>query len=72
MDKIDDWTDTNINEAIMAYATQHEQKIGFVMWPLRIAVTGEVVTPGGCGEMMFILGKDETLKRLTKTLNRLN
>ena len=42
------------------------------MWPLRIAVTGEPVTPGGCGEMMFILGKDETLKRIQCTIDRLN
>ncbi|MBE7074086.1 MAG: glutamate--tRNA ligase [Clostridiales bacterium] len=68
---INDWTDSNINEAITQYSNQLNLKLGFVMWPLRIAVTGEVVTPGGCGEMMYILGKEETLSRLQQTLNRI-
>lgn len=69
---IDDWTAENINNSIQNYSSQKEIKIGFAMWPLRIAVTGEPVTPGGCGEMMFILGKDETLKRIQCTIDRLN
>ena len=68
---INDWTNANINNAITVYSNNINQKIGFVMWPLRIAVSGELVTPGGCSEMMYILGKEETLNRLTKTLNRL-
>ncbi|MBR2052932.1 MAG: glutamate--tRNA ligase [Clostridia bacterium] len=71
LEKIQDWSVENINAAISAYAAEKEVKIGFVMWPLRIGVTGEVVTPGGCGEMMYILGKTETLARLQKTLARL-
>lgn len=69
--KINNWTAENINEAIKNYSEEKQVKIGFVMWPLRIAVTGQVVTPGGCGEMMYILGKDETITRLQTTLKRL-
>lgn len=71
LNSIEDWTDANINEAITLYSNRLNLKLGYVMWPLRIAVTGEIVTPGGCGEMMYILGKDMTLNRLTKTLNRI-
>ncbi len=71
LENIKDWSVEYINQAISDYSMSIEKKIGYVMWPLRIGVTGEVVTPGGTGEMMFILGKEETLSRLNKTLSRL-
>ena len=71
LEEIKDWTVENINNTISEYSTQKEQKIGYVMWPLRIGVTGEVVTPGGTGEMMYILGKEETLRRLKATQERI-
>lgn len=71
LEEIKDWTVENINNTISNYSTEKEQKIGYVMWPLRIGVTGEVVTPGGTGEMMFILGKEETLRRLKQTQERI-
>lgn len=71
LENLSDWTVENINNLISQYAQEKEQKIGYVMWPLRIGVTGEVVTPGGTGEMMFVLGKPETLRRLKQTQHRL-
>ncbi|MGN1163032.1 MAG: glutamate--tRNA ligase, partial [Christensenellales bacterium] len=71
LEGITNWTVENINNSISEYSAQKEQKIGYVMWPLRIGVTGEVVTPGGTGEMMFILGKEETLHRLKATKQRI-
>ena len=51
--------------------TLKEYKIGKTMWPLRIGVTGEVVTPGGGAEMLYLLGKEESLKRLLRCIDRL-
>ena len=42
-----------------------------VMWPVRIAASGEAVTPGGAVEICDILGRDETLRRLRVAVNRL-
>ena len=68
----DKWEVDNLNQIIQDYATLKEFKIGKVMWPLRIAVTGEVVTPGGGAEMLYLLGKDESIKRLQKQIQRLS
>ena len=38
-------------------------KNGYVMWPLRTAVSGKQMTPAGATEIMEIIGKEETLKR---------
>ena len=50
---------------------QKEYKLGKVMWPVRIAVTGQVITPGGAGEMLYLLGKDESIARIEKSIERL-
>ncbi len=42
-----------------------------LMWPVRIAAAGKLVTPGGAVEICHILGKDETLRRLRLGLDKL-
>ena len=68
---IETWSLENLNEVLQNYATQKEFKIGKVMWPVRVAVTGQVITPGGGGEMLFILGKQESLNRIKMCIERL-
>jgi glutamyl-tRNA synthetase len=41
------------------------------MWALRISVSGTAVTPGGPGEIMTILGKEESLLRMDKAIAKL-
>jgi glutamyl-tRNA synthetase len=42
------------------------------MWPLRIAVAGKLVTPGGAVELCRILGRDETLRRVRLGIEKLS
>ncbi len=46
-------------------------KNGYVMWPIRTAVSGKQMTPAGATEIMEIIGKDETLKRVEKGIGLL-
>ena len=46
-------------------------KSGAIFWVLRIAITGQGVTPGGATEIAALLGKEETLKRLDFALSLL-
>ncbi len=43
-----------------------------LMWPLRIAVAGELVTPGGEVELCRILGREETLRRIRIGIEKLS
>ena len=45
-------------------------KNGQVLWPLRVALSNEEYSPGGF-EMARILGKEATLKRLKRALDKL-
>ena len=42
------------------------------MWPLRTAVSGKQMTPAGATEIMEIIGKDETIKRVKAAIEKLS
>ena len=46
-------------------------KNGYVMWPILTAVSGKQMTPAGATEIMELLGKEETLKRIRKGIEKL-
>ena len=58
------WDSTAIHDALISLAEKLEVKNGTVMWPARIAVAGKSVTPGGAVEILDILGRDESLRRM--------
>jgi len=66
-----EWTVENLNKVIQDYTNLKEYKIGKTMWPIRIGVTGEVITPGGGAEMLYLLGKVESMNRLKYVIERL-
>lgn len=68
---IDDWNEDSIHSALISYAEKMEFKNAKVMWPVRIAVAGKAVTPGGAVEICKILGKDETIRRMNIAIAKL-
>ncbi|MCQ2557662.1 MAG: glutamate--tRNA ligase [Oscillospiraceae bacterium] len=68
---MDDWSDEPIKAAMENLAAAMEAKNGKIMWPVRIAAAGMMVTPGGAVEICRILGKEETLRRLRIGLEKL-
>lgn len=65
------WDDESILEAMKSLAEAEGVKNAAVMWPVRIAASGQTVTPGGAVEICRILGRDETLRRLKVGLEKL-
>ena len=63
-----EWTPENISAVLSSFAAEKEIKAGRPMWQVRIAVSGCAVTPGGPGEIMEILGKEESLRRIDQAL----
>jgi glutamyl-tRNA synthetase len=61
---LNDWTVPAIDSAIRALAEARGLKLGKVAQPLRVALTGRTVSPG-VFEVMVLIGRDETLARLT-------
>ncbi len=63
------------NDALYArikeFIDEKGYKNGYVLWPLRTAVSGKETTPGGATEIMEILGKEESVKRIEDGIKRL-
>lgn len=67
----DIWTNEALYETLCTIAKEHEMKNGQILWPVRTALSGKEKTPGGATEIAFLLGKDETIKRLLKGIEQL-
>ena len=71
LENLDSWNHDSIHDALTSLAELLEVKNGTVMWPTRIAAAGMTVTPGGAIEILDILGRDESLRRLKFGLSKL-
>ena len=56
---------------ILAFIGKKGCKNGQILWPIRIAMSGKQTTPCGASEMMEVLGKEESLKRLRAAIETL-
>lgn len=68
----EDYSNDALFALLKGYAESIEKKVGFVMWPLRTAVSGKQNTPGGATELMEILGKEESLARIRAAIEKLS
>ena len=71
LESITDWTVDSVHDTLINLAASLEVKNATLMWPVRIAAAGKLVTPGGAVELCYILGKDETLRRLRLGVEKL-
>ena len=71
LEALTDWTYDAIHDALIGLAEKLELKNGRIMWPVRTALSGKAVTPGGAVELCHILGRDEALSRIRKGITQL-
>ena len=71
LEAIENWTQDAVHDTLIDLAASLEVKNATLMWPVRIAVAGKLVTPGGAVELCHILGKEETLRRLKQGCEKL-
>ncbi len=67
----EDYSNDALYAALSQYVEKKGCKNGYVMWPIRTAVSGKQMTPAGATEIMEILGKDESLARIRKGIELL-
>lgn len=61
----------NIKKTLIDLLTQHNLKPGQLLWPIRVALSGKTFSPGAF-ETVWVLGKEETLKRIEIALKKLS
>ncbi len=71
LEEQEDYTNDALYETLRQFAKENEYKPGFVMWPVRTAVSGKQMTPGGATEIMEVIGKEETCKRVEAAIAKI-
>ena len=67
----EDFSNDALYATLLKYVEAKGVKNGYVMWPIRTAVSGKQMTPGGATELMEVLGKEESIARIKKGISML-
>ena len=70
LESIDNWTEQVLHDTLIEKISAAGMKNGTVLWPLRIALSGLMSTPGGAIEIAWLIGKKETLSRIDDAMRR--
>ncbi len=65
------WEEQPVHDTLLGLAEKEGMKNGTMLWPVRIALAGKQVTPGGASEIAILLGREESLRRLRLGLEKL-
>lgn len=72
LEKQEDFSNDALFSLLSAFGKERGYKTGFIMWPIRIALSGRRMTPAGATEILSVLGKEESLSRLRDGIRRLS
>lgn len=68
----DDYSNDALYQLLSGFVAEKSYKNGYVLWPIRTAVSGKQMTPGGATEIMEVLGKEESLTRIRQAIEKLS
>ena len=72
LEALDDFSEESIHTALFDLIAKLGVKNGYLLWPIRVAVSGKQFTPGGGIEICAILGQKESLARIRKGIDLLS
>ena len=65
------WTTETIHDKLFELIASMEVKNGYILWPVRVAISGKQFTPGGAFEIAEIIGKEDTIARMKRSIEKL-
>ena len=71
LEEQEDYSNDGLYTRLLKYVEEKGCKNGYMLWPIRIAVSGRQMTPCGATELMEVIGKEETLKRVRAAIAKL-
>ena len=71
LEETEDYSNDALYERLVQFVGEKGYKNGYVMWPVRTAVSGKQMTPAGATEIMEVLGKEESIARIKKGIELL-
>ena len=71
LEGFDNYTNDALYELLCGFAKENGYKNGQILWPVRTALSGKQMTPAGATEILEVLGKEESMKRLHAAVEKL-
>ena len=71
LENVESYDNDTLFSSLLPLSEKLGIKTGTLMWCIRIAVSGMAATPGGATEIMEVIGKDESIKRIKSALTRI-
>ena len=68
----EDYSNDALYQLLVDFVAEKGCKNGYVMWPVRTAVSGKQMTPAGATEIMEVLGKEESIARIQAAIEKLS
>ena len=68
----EDFSNDALFEMLKKYGEEKGYKTGYIMWPIRTALSGKETTPAGATEILDVLGKEESLRRIDAAIEKLS
>lgn len=72
LENLDQWNVETIHKALFDLVAELGVKNGWLLWPVRTAVSGKQFTPGGAVELCAVLGKEDSIARIKKGIEMLS
>lgn len=72
LEALDEWNEETVHNALFSLIEKLEVKNGIILWPVRVALSGKAFTPGGAIEIADLLGKEESIIRIKKGIEKLS
>lgn len=71
MEAIEDWRFDVLHDELFKLIADMGVKNGYILWPVRVAISGKQFTPGGAFEIAEIIGKEDTISRMKRSIEML-
>ena len=71
LEDFEDYTNDALYDLLCGFAKENGYKNGQILWPIRTALSGKQMTPAGATEILEVLGKEESMKRLHAAVEKL-
>ena len=68
----EDFSNDALFAMLSAFGKEKGYKVGFIMWPIRTALSGKQMTPAGATEILEVLGKEESIARIKAAIEKLS
>ena len=72
LEGLTEWNMDGLHECLFGLVAEMGAKNGYVLWPVRVAISGKQFTPGGALEIADIIGREDTLSRMRLSIDKLS